>query len=51
MKGDYAKTRKQQVGAPTGRTATETVMDIRCQLRMLGVPLDGPAMMLETTCQ
>ena len=28
------------------RIATETIMDLRYQLRMLGVPLDAPAMMI-----
>jgi hypothetical protein len=30
----------------TARMATEAIMDIRYKLRMLGVPLDGPALML-----
>ena len=28
------------------RIATEVIMDIRYQLRMLGVPIDGPALLL-----
>jgi hypothetical protein len=29
----------------SGRTATEQVIDIRCTLRMMGVPIDGPTCM------
>jgi hypothetical protein len=28
------------------RVATELIIETRCQLRMLGVPVDGPALML-----